>query len=295
MKPTRSFLFVPGVRESWIDKSVEAGADALILDLEDSVPLEAKVMARDCVAGKIAPLAAAGQRVWVRINRSPHLFDFADIKAVVREGLEGIVLPKPQGPDDIRLGAAMVAEAESLAGLAFGLIRFHVILETARSLELAHEIAKHDRVAAIAGAPAKNADVARSVGFQWTREGLESLYFRSRVVLAARAEGKLPIGGLWQDVHDLQGLETFAKFNRQLGFAGEVVLHPSNVAAINRIYAPSEEEIAYFTAMVRAYEGAKAAGHAAVVYDGEHIDTAHVKTAREILALAESFKAKAQS
>jgi citrate lyase subunit beta/citryl-CoA lyase len=293
VQPTRSFLFVPGVRESWIDKSVSAGADALILDLEDSVPSDAKDQARDIVAGKIAPLASAGQRVWVRINRSPHLFDFADIKAVARPGLEGIVLPKPQGPDDIKLGAAMVAEAERLAGLAIGLIKFHVILETARSLELAFDIAKHDRVTAIAGAPAKNADVARSVGFQWTHEGLESLYFRSRVVLAARAENKLPIGGLWQDVHDLQGLEIFAKFNRQLVFAGEVVLHPSNVAAVNRIYAPSEDEVAYFSGMVQAYEGAVAAGRASVIYDGEHIDTAHVKTAREFLALAESFKAKA--
>lgn len=293
MQPIRSSLFVPGVRPAWIDKSVAAGADALILDLEDSVPAEAKAQARETVAGKIAPLAAARQRVWVRINRSPHLFDFADMQAVVRPGLEGLVLPKPHGPDDITIAAAMVAEAEMLAGLALGQIKFYVILETARSLELAHEIAKAPRVVALAGAPAKNADVSRSIGFQWTREGLESLYLRSRVILAARAEGKLPIGGLWQDVHDLEGLKNFAQFNRQLGFSGEVILHPSNVAVVNQVYTPTAEEIAYFTGMVRAYEAAEAKGQAAAVYDGEHIDIAHVKTAREFLALAQSVAAKA--
>ena len=115
MKPIRSFLFVPGSRESWLDKVVGAGADALILDLEDSVPIDAKVAARALVARKIAGLAAAGQRVYVRINRSPFMYSMEDLLAVVVPGLEGIVLSKPGGPEDIDMGSAMVAEAEFAA------------------------------------------------------------------------------------------------------------------------------------------------------------------------------------
>ena len=90
MKPVRSFLFVPGNRESMIEKAVGAGADALILDLEDSVPAGEKIVARELVAGKIAELTRKGQRVWVRINRSAYLYDFDDLLAVVCLGLEGM-------------------------------------------------------------------------------------------------------------------------------------------------------------------------------------------------------------
>ena len=97
MKPVRSFLFVPGNRESMLDKAASAGADALILDLEDSVPPAEKVTARELVAGRIGPLSDKGQRVWGRINRSAYLYDLDDLLAVVRPGLEGIFISKPNG------------------------------------------------------------------------------------------------------------------------------------------------------------------------------------------------------
>jgi len=175
MKPIRSFLFVPGNRESWLDKVAAAGADALVLDLEDSVPADAKPLARELVARKIEGLAAAGQRVYVRINRSPFMYSMEDLLAVARPGLEGVVLSKPNGPEDIDLASMMVSEAELRNGLAPGSIVLVPTLETARSIHFAYEIALRQRVTAIACAAAKNADVARSVGFQWTREGLESL------------------------------------------------------------------------------------------------------------------------
>jgi citrate lyase subunit beta/citryl-CoA lyase len=138
------------------------------------------------------------------------------------------------------------------------------------------------------GAAARNADVARSLGFQWTDEGLETLYMRSRIVTAARAAGLTnPIGGLWQDVSDLEGLRRFSAFNRRLGFGGQIVIHPSHVAPVNEIFSLSEQEVAYYRGLVAAYEGAEAEGSGTVAYDGEMIDLAHVKTARELLALHE--------
>jgi len=288
MRPIRSFLFVPGHRESWIDRVAGHGADAVILDLEDSVPADHKAAARALVAGKIAGLASAGQRVYVRINRSPALYDFEDILAVTREGLEGLVLSKPGGPEDIQIAAALLSEAELRNGLPLGHIALTPTLETARSMQLAYEIALNPRVNAICGASAKNGDSARALGIEWSPEGGETLYMWQRTVMAARAAGKMPIGGLWQDVHDLDGLERYARRNRAHGFVGEMILHPSNVAVVNRAYTPSPEEIRYFKGMIEAYEAAAAQGIGAVIYDGDHIDLAHVQTARAVVALAEA-------
>jgi citrate lyase subunit beta/citryl-CoA lyase len=289
MKPIRSFLFVPGNRASWIDKAADSGADALILDLEDSVPPAHKVEARDVVRAKLHQLAGRTLRIWVRINRSPHLYDWDDLAAVVGGGIEGVVLSKPAGPEDIDTVSAMLAELEYRHGLPHGATLLVPILETARSLQLAYEIAQKSRVAAITGLAAKNGDVARALGIGWTTEGQESLYLKSRVVMAARAAGKQPIGGLWQQVHDLAGLEKSCEQDRCLGMTGQLILHPSNVPVVNRLFSPSAEDIAYYQGLIDAVEHAEAAGRASTIYDGEHVDIAHAQTAREILARASNL------
>ena len=291
MKPIRSFLFVPGNKASWIEKSISSGADALILDLEDSVPPDQKAEARGIVAGKLAWLSQQRQRTWVRINRSPHLYDFDDILAVVSPHVEGLVVSKPIGPEDIDTVSAMLGEAEYRKGLPIGHTRVIPLLETARSLQFAYEIALRDRVPAIVGATAKNADVARALNTVWSVEGRETLFLKSRVVMAARAAGKLPIGGVWQQIRDLEGLRASAERDRALGMSGELLLHPTNVPVVNEIYSPSAEQVAYYEGMIAALERAQAEGRASTVYDGEHIDIAHVKTAREIIELARSFSA----
>ena len=109
----------------------------------------------------------------------------------------------------IRL-TSLVSEIEYKKNIEIGTTKFIATLETARSIYLAYEIAIKERVVALAGVSPANGDVARSVGYQWTPEGLERMYIRSKVVLAARAANIIPIGGLWQDVHDLDGLRKAA-------------------------------------------------------------------------------------
>ena len=289
MKPIRSFLFVPGNKPSWIEKVVASKADALILDLEDSVPPDLKVEARGIVKSKLAWLAEQKQRVYVRINRSPHLYDFDDILAVVGPHVEGIMISKPVGPEDLDTVSAMLSEAEYRNHAPIGSTRVIPLLETARAAELCYQIALRERVPAIVGATAKNADVARALGTVWSPDGRETLYLKSRAVMAARAAGKLPIGGVWQQVHDLEGLEKAAEADRALGMSGVLLLHPSNVAAANQVYSPTTEQVAFYQGMIAALEKAQCEGRASCIYDGEHIDIAHVKTAKEIIALAQSF------
>ncbi|MEP3330374.1 CoA ester lyase [Sedimentitalea sp.] len=290
MKPIRSLLFVPGNKASMLEKGGNSGADALILDLEDSVPSDEKASARDLVASWIPKLVEQGQRIWIRINRSAHIYDLDDILAVVQPGVEGLVISKPCGPEDIHMASSMIAEAEARANIEQNTVKLIPLLETARSMQLCFEIAEHPRVAALVGATAKNADMARALRFVWTADGRESDYLKSRVVMAARAAGKQPIGGIWQQIKDLEGLSEASKLDRQLGMSGELVLHPMQVDIVNRTYTPDEDEVAYYQGMIDALDEAMANGRASVMYDGEHIDIAHVKTAREIIELAAALK-----
>ncbi|AFK62178.1 citrate lyase [Advenella kashmirensis WT001] len=289
MKQIRSFLFIPGIRADWVEKADQTGADALILDLEDSVPDSAKDSARDIVSSRIGMLASTGQRVYVRINKSVFLYSMKDLEAVISPGIEGILLPKPDGPRDVDMAHLMISEMELKRGIPIGSVGLIPTLETAKSLQFAYEIATHPRVTGIACASARSGDVQRAVGFKWTREGLESLHFKSAAIIAARAAGKQPIAGLWQDVRDLEGFSHAVALHRQLGFTGELLIHPSHVAQANAAYSPDEEELRYYSRMIEAFEQAEAQGRAAVIYDGEHIDSAHVKTARLILQQADSF------
>lgn len=289
MKPIRSFLFVPGNKESMLDKAANAKADALILDLEDSVPHAEKSAARALVARRIPELIAQGQRIWVRVNRTAHIYDLDDILAVVQPGVEGIYISKPWGPEDVHMASCMIAEAETRANLPLGSIGLIPLLETARSMQLCFEIAQIPRVTGIVGATAKNADVGRALKYVWTAEGRESEYMKSRVVMAARAAGKQPIGGIWQQIKDLEGLARSSAFDRQLGMSGELALHPMQVETINRTYTPTAEEVAFYQGMIDALDAAQKQGRASVMYDGEHIDIAHVKTARDVIALADSL------
>lgn len=285
MKQIRSFLFVPGNKPTWIEKAREAGADALILDLEDSVPETEKDIAREAVGSRIEALAKAGVRVYVRINKGAFIYSFKDLCAVIRPGLEGVIIPKPEGIEDVDLAHRMIAEAETDKGLPIGSIGLLPTLETAKALQSAYQIACHSRVTFILCASARNGDVQRSVGYQWTKEGLESLHFKSAAVIAARAAGKQPIAGLWQDVQDLEGFDSSVALHRQLGFSGELLIHPLHVERANAAYSPSAQDLAYYHGMVEAYEAAKAQGRGAVIYQGEHIDSAHYRTACSILEI----------
>ncbi|KVQ63029.1 HpcH/HpaI aldolase/citrate lyase family protein [Burkholderia territorii] len=289
MKLMRSLLFVPGHRESWPAKAVASGADGVILDLEDSVPLSMKEEARHIVAVSIRELARGPRRIgiYVRLNALESGLSGDDIEKVAIPGLDGFVLPKTYGERDIVAFDALVTHYERRNGVEPGKIEFILSMETAQAYAACERmIAASPRVATLFAGTAKDADVSRSIGFQFTPDGLETLYLRSRALLAVRAAGlQFPIVGLWQDLNDPEGMRRFTVQNRQLGFRGQVLIHPSHVAVANEVYAPSADDVAFYSGMIEAFEKAEAEGIAAISYEGHHIDYAHVKTAREVLAL----------
>lgn len=289
MQPMRSILFVPGHRASWPAKAVAAGADGVILDLEDSVPTNMKAEGRAVTAASIRALADGPRRVgvYVRLNALETGMTGDDLEAVAIPGLSGVLLPKNYGARDIIACDALITHFERRNGVAAGSIEIVVSLETAQAYAACEEIlAASPRVATLFAGTAKDADVSRSIGFQFTALGLETLYLRSRALLAIRAAGRqFSWVGLWQDLKDPEGARAFAIQNRQLGFTGMVAIHPSHIAIANEVFMPTAQDVLFYAGMIDAFEKAEAMGIAAVLYEGQHIDYAHVKTAREVLGL----------
>ncbi|MEE4023372.1 CoA ester lyase [Gordonia sp. PKS22-38] len=293
MRPLRSLLFVPAHRAGWAEKAARTGVDAIILDLEDSVPEDSKAEARIEVAQSIESLRRDFPQTTILIRPNPLDTEHfgADLGAVVGPGVSGLLLPKVYDDREVLDFAALLDHFEIAAGIPRGSTELIPTLETARSLVNCERIAAcHPRVASLMVAAARDADVSREVGFEWTPEGLETLHYRSKAVLACRAAGLAhPIVGLWQEIKDLDGLRAFAEQNRRLGFAGQVLIHPSHVSTANDVYAPDPKAVERFRRMIDAFEDARREGSAAVMFEGEHVDIAHIKTARGVVDLADSI------
>lgn len=296
MKPLRSLLFVPGHRGTWVEKAIASGVDGIIIDLEDSVPTDLKAEARAEAATSIARLRENGAEVavYVRLNPLDTGLSGDDIEAVAIPGLDGFALPKLFGPEDVVRYDALVTHYEARNGVEAGTIEFIVNLETAEAYASCEQLATASpRVATLFAGTARDADVSRSIGFTFTPGGQETLYLRSRAVLACRANGlDFPLVGVWQDMTDDEGARNFTTTNRELGFRGQVLIHPKHVAVANEVFSPSPFEIDFYTGMIEAFEKAEAGGAAAVVYEDMHVDYAHIKTAREILAYADQIHRK---
>lgn len=284
----RSLLFVPAHRAGWARKAAASGADALIFDLEDAVPPDQKAAARRLLKDHVAEARAsrASVGVVVRINGLGDKDGALDLEAVITVGADALMLPKVESADDVLAVDAVLSFLERRDDLP-SRIRLIPTLETAAGIVAAAPIAAATRVGGLATGAANNGDTARSVGFRWSPTGMETLAFRSAVVLAARAAGAEPFIGLWQQIDDLVGLRQFAEDNRDLGYTGQCLIHPSHVGTVNEAFAPSEELLAYYKGMIESYESAAAGGRGALVYEGQHIDRAHVETARAILASAQ--------
>ena len=164
--------------------------------------------------------------------------------------------------------------------------RIMPLVETASAVRLAYELATaSDRVAYMGGATGRHGDLGRSIGFQWTPEGTETLYLRQKVLIDVRSAGvPNPLSGLWGTIDDLDGLARFAAQTRQLGYEGMMAIHPSHLPTINQTFSPTPEEIDGWRQLVAAVEEAEAQNIGAFRYQGRLIDQAHLHTAHQNLA-----------
>ena len=291
MKPYRSLLFVPGNRPAWMEKAVGYGADCLILDLEDSVPDQEKAAARPLVKAGIKALKAKGQAVNIRVNGFSTGLTLDDLEAVLCPELDGVSLPKVETVADMKELDALLTHLEKRMGIPVGSISTPLGCETAKAMRNIYEIATScPRVRRVGLAAGPGGDAARAIGYIWSKEGMETLFLRSKAVLDSRAAGiQYPTISSWWNIKDLEGLERDARWNRQLGFRGQTVMHPSHVPIVNKVFTPPAEEIVFYQGLIQAMEEAKKKGVAAVTYKGDMVDEAMVKTARELLEFTKSL------
>ena len=284
-KPLRSVMFVPGNKEDWMRKAPQYGSDALILDLEDSVPENEKDQARRLVRQMVDELGAAGQTLFVRVNRLETGLTGLDLEAVTSPNLYGILLPKVERPDDVVEVDTLLRFFERKSAMEIGSICIDPSLETAQGIRQAYDIAMaSDRVAHMGGSGGKGGDTARSVGFQWTPQGMETLFIKSKVLVDARSAGiEFPVSGGWFDIRDLDGLRNLAQQLKQLGYTGMNLIHPSHVPVVNQVFTPTQEEISHWQGLLAAMEAQRADGSAVVTYAGDMVDIAHEETARTML------------
>jgi citrate lyase subunit beta / citryl-CoA lyase len=282
----RSLLFVPGDSERKFARARDCGADALILDLEDSVAPSEKVSARAYVAHLIEPLAKRAWTFIVRVNALDTGLTLEDLAAVVKPGLDALLIPKVNSAADLERVGSYLDELEAKAGMASGSVKLAIVAtETPKAMfALGSYAPAHPRLIALTwGAE----DLSAALGATDNKEPDGSWTFpyqvaRAQCLFAASAAEVAPIDTIYADFRDLEGLERDCRRSRRDGFVGRLAIHPDQVAAINRAYAPSEAEVAHARKIVAAFDANPGSG--ALGVEGKMVDLPHLKAARKILA-----------
>lgn len=294
MKPIRSALFVPGNRPDRAAKAIATEADAVVIDLEDAVPIAEKESSRALVREVLD--AHPGRRMFVRINALTTPYAIDDLEAVASENLAGILLPKVESPSDIVAIDRLITDLEKRNAIEAGSLLVISICETAKGIEEIYPIAStrtsYDRMSVIAfGA----ADYTLDLGITLTREGKELDYPRMRMPIASRAAGIMPpLDTPWMvDLKDIDGLIADAKKAKAYGFQGKVLIHPNQIEPCHEVFTPTEKEIAHAQRVIEAFEQAEREGKAAIQLDGKFIDYPVVEKARRTYALSQAIANKA--
>jgi len=283
-------MFVPGHRQRMIDKAFGLNADAIMLDIEDGVAPNEKDAARKNIAESLGREKAPGSPArYVRINAIGHARMDADLEAVIRPGIEGLVCPKVDTPEEVRQIDAILNDQEPKNNLKKGSVKLLIAIESPRGLLNAPAIAASST--RVAGLLFGAEDFGREIGLPTVREGeaRDLIYARSSMVIAAASSHVQAVDGVWVDLNDSQGLLGFAKQSRQLGFSGMSCIHPAQVDTINTTFSPTTEEIEYCRKVLQAFEDANARGDGSIAFGGQLIDRPIVERARRTIDMARSL------
>jgi citrate lyase subunit beta/citryl-CoA lyase len=277
----RSMLFVPTTVRKFVDGAAGRGADAIILDLEDSIPVAEKERARGLLQEAAEIVGRGGADVTVRINR-PWRMTLRDLEAAVSPRVTALLVPKVDSPEHIQMIAEVVGELEAERGMAPGHTRLVAMIETAAAFFRIAEIARsHPRVVALT---LGSEDFALSAGMLPEAEGL--LYPKQQIVFAARAAAIVPLGfvGTVADFRDLDVFRQVVRRSRRLGFLGASVIHPGQIAILNEEFRPTPDEVEHARRVVDAYDVAVKENRGAIVVDGKMVDVPIVERAKGLLA-----------
>jgi citrate lyase subunit beta/citryl-CoA lyase len=286
----RSALFVPANVERFVAKATERGADALIIDLEDSIPQAQKTAARALVPSVVERFRATGNSdVMVRINQ-PLELAVPDLDAAIIPGVAAVMVTKVEGPDHLRLLDEMASRLEESRGLPVGHVMFIGLIEAPGPLAQAHAIAR--ATPRLVGLSLGAEDYATAIGAKPSEETM--LMPKQQVVQAARAAGIMPLGtiGSVADFADLEGYARLVRRSAEFGFVGGACIHPALVPILNAGFSPSPQEVTEAERIVALDREAAAQGRASFAIEGKMIDIPIVQRAQALLARAKAVASR---
>lgn len=285
-RPRRSVLYMPGSNPRALDKARTLAADGLILDLEDAVAPDAKDVARTQVVEAVKAGGYGQRELLVRINGLSTPWFHADVAAAATSGADAILIPKVESGDAVRLVASIMAASGAPDSMAIW-----CMMETPRGILRAEEIASSST--RMAGFVMGTSDLAKDLHCAHTRDRLPMITSLNLCLLAARAYGLAALDGVYLDLNDDEGFEYGCRQGLELGFDGKTLIHPKTIDIANRVFAPSEQEIAWSKKIIAAHAEAASAGKGVVVVDGKLIEILHVENARRIVGQADQIAAMA--
>lgn len=277
----RSFLFVPGNNKRFIDKAKTLKADIICLDLEDSVPLNDKEPARQIISEVLKARSEFSSEIYARINSFDSGLAEEDLKAVVQNGINGVVIPKVNGEEEVWALSKLITTLEHERKIKDGTVEMMPSIENAKGVINAFKIASASpRVSALVFGVF---DFLFDMGLEYVEDGMEYTYARAKVPVDARAAGVYAIDSIWQKIEDIDGLIRDATTGMRLGYKGKSLIHPSQIEPVHKIFVPNKEEVEWARKVVDALSDAMSKGVGAIRLEGKMIDAVHYKRAKALL------------
>lgn len=284
-KLRRTMMYIPGNNPGMIKDGHIYGADSIMFDLEDSVSINEKDAARFLVYNALKTIDYEGVETVVRIN-GLDTCGLEDLEAIVRAQPDVIRLPKTESAQDIIDVENEIARIEKAAGIPVGKTKMMAAVEGALGVMNAREIATASK--RLMGIAIGAEDYVTDLKTTRSPEGIELLFGRSQIILAARAAGIYAFDTVYSDVNNEEGFENEVRLIKQLGFDGKSVINPRQIGPVHEIYTPSEKEINKSIRVIRAAEEAKKRGSGVVSLDGKMVDKPIIERAQRALMLAEA-------
>jgi len=291
----RSRLIMPANVPKFTEKAYLRNADAVVLDLEDSVPQTEKIPTRALIKELIPVVGKGGSDVLIRVNNVSELLQ-GDIESAVWPGVEGIIVPKVEGAEEIHAIEQVVAGLERQRGIPAGTIKLSVLIESCLGYVNMKEIAQAS--GRIDSLTIGNEDFLRDAGIVETADTFHGLLVpRLQLVFAARAYNKMPLGliGSLANYGDANAFERSAELAYQHGYLGASCINPANVEMLNRAFSPKTEQVDRAQLLIAAFEAAVAQGRASTTFEGKMIDYVHYDRALTLVrraAVIEAFEEK---
>jgi citrate lyase subunit beta/citryl-CoA lyase len=285
----RSLIFVPSNSRRFIDKAKTLNADIICFDLEDSVPINEKATARQIIIETLKHRTEYKKNLYIRINSFDSGMAFLDLKEIIQNGVDGIVIPKVNDEKEVVEIISFVSTLEDERGIENESIKLMPSIETAKGVVNAYSIAKANKRinALIFGV----FDFLYDMGLDYTEnDDIEYMFAREKIPVDARAAGVASIDAIWQKIDDTAGLIKDATVAKRLGYSGKSIIHPTQIEPVHKIFIPTKNEIEWAKKVIEALGQTmeRGSGKGAVKLEGKMIDAVHYKQAKAILDLINS-------